>query len=79
MRSIDQEVDMLGAKVLGKSVNAAKTTSAYGNRLGSGCRGPAGKRNRSNEVTPGEREPKLTSLRSASQNQNVRAHVQPQP
>jgi hypothetical protein len=71
---IDQEVDVAGAKIFCESVGTPKTASAHRNGLRGGSRRPAGKRNRRGEVTAGEREPELASLRGPSQNQNVWAH-----
>jgi hypothetical protein len=79
MRGIDQEIDALGAKIFRESVSTPEAASAYRDGLSGGHRGAAGKRNRGDELTLGERESKLASLRSPSQNQDVWVHVQPQP
>jgi hypothetical protein len=79
MRSINQEVDALLAKILRESIHAPEAASPHGDGLSGGRRRSARKRNRGDELTVGERESKLASLRGPSQNQNVWAHVQPQP
>jgi hypothetical protein len=79
MRGINQEVDALLAKILRESVNAPEAASSHRDGLSGGRRRASGKRNRGDELTVGERESKLASLRGPSQNQNVWAHVQPQP
>jgi hypothetical protein len=79
MRCIDQEIDALSAKISCKSVSTPEAASAYRDGLSGGRRGAAGKRNRGDELTAGERESKLASLRGTSQNQDVWVHVQPQP
>jgi hypothetical protein len=79
MRGIDQEIDALGAKIFRESVSTPEAASAYRDGLRSGRRRSAGKRNRGDELTVGERESKLASLRGPSQNQDVWVHVQPQP
>jgi hypothetical protein len=79
MGGIDQEIDALGAKILRKTVGAPEATSADRDGLSGGRRRSAGKRNGGDEITAGERESKLASFRRPSQNQDVWAHVQPQP
>ena len=79
MRCIDQEIDALSAKISCESVSTPEAASAYRDGLRSGRRRSAGKRNRGDELTVGERESKLASLRGPSQNQGVWVHVQPQP
>jgi hypothetical protein len=79
MGGIDQEIDALGAKILRKTVSAPEATSADRDGLSGGRRRSAGKRNGGDEITAGERESKLASFRRPSQNQDVWAHVQPQP
>jgi hypothetical protein len=79
VRGIDQKIDALGAKILRESVSTPEAASAYRDGLSGGRRRSAGKRNRGAEITVGERESKLASLRGTSQNQNVRAHVYLQP
>jgi hypothetical protein len=79
MRGIDQEIDALGAKILRESLSTSEAAAAYRDGLSGGRRCSARKRNGSDELTVGERESKLASFRSSSENQNVWAHVQPQP
>ena len=79
VRGIDQEVDPLGAKILRKAVSPSETSPAHRDGLRSGRSRAAGKRNGGYELTVAERESELASLRSPSQNQNVRAHVHPRP
>ena len=79
MRCIDQEIDALSAKICCESVSTPEAASAYRDGLSGGRRRSAGKRNDGDEITAGERESKLASLRGPSQNQDVWVHVQPQP
>ena len=74
MRGIDQEIHLIGAQKLGKSINTAKAAPADRNWLRSGRDRPTGKRNGRGEVTLGKRESKLAGLRSTSQNQYVWTH-----
>jgi hypothetical protein len=79
MRGIDQEIDALSAKIFREPVSTPEAASAYRDRLSGGRRGAACKRHRGDELTVGERESKLASLRGPPQNQDVWVHVQPQP
>jgi hypothetical protein len=79
MRGIDQEIDPLDAKVLRETIRTPEAASAHRDGLSGGHRRAARKRNGRDELTVGERESKLASLRGPSENQNVWAHVQPQP
>ena len=76
MRRIDQEVDALSTQIFGESLSSPKSTDPNRNRLRSGRCRAAGERYRRGELATGQRERKLASLRSTSQNQDVRAHVQ---
>jgi hypothetical protein len=75
VRGIDQEIDVLGAKILREPVSTPEAASAYRDGLSGWRHRSASKRNRGNELTAAERESKLASLGGPSQNQNVRAHV----
>jgi hypothetical protein len=75
MRGIDQEIDALGAKIIRKSASTSEAASTYRDGLSCRRRCSPRKRNGSDELTVGERESKLASLRGSSENQNVWAHV----
>jgi hypothetical protein len=74
VRRIDENIDLMGAKVFSQSFGAAKATSAHGDRLSSGRDRASGERNRRDEVTGPKSEPKLTGFCGTSENQYVRAH-----
>lgn len=79
MCGIDQEIDALGAKIRCKAVSTPEAAPADRDGLSGGRRRSAGKRHHDHELTVGERESKLASLRGPSKNQYVRAHVHAQP
>jgi len=77
MGGVDEDIDVLGAKVIHQSLDAAKATASYRRRLRGGCRCSACKRNRRDTIAALQGEPQLACLCGAAQNQYVRAHVQP--
>jgi hypothetical protein len=74
MRSIDQKVDVMSAKIGCESLGAAETPDPHWNGLSGRRRSSAGKRDCRGELARSERDSKLASLRGSPKNQDIRAH-----